>query len=175
MANVLHPQRRRDEEAAMATNKRARDGQDGSVWEPVHDILEGVEQAVAGGWYPTRRMLLSRLAEAARPQLALWVPEADLRESAHEITVSFALPGVDKADIRVNVTEDRLTVSGRRREEGRAPEPGRRELPSGEFLRRIRLPDEVKPGSAKAAYRNGVLRVTLVRAHVHAGRSVKVE
>lgn len=159
----------------MNPNKRVHNGKDGSVWEPVHDILEGVEQAVAGGWYPARRLLLSSLAEAARPQLALWVPEADMLENAREITVSFALPGVDKADIRVSVTDSQLTVSGRRREEGRTPEAGRRELPSGEFLRRIRLPDEVKPASAKAAYRNGVLRVTVARARLHAGRSVKVE
>jgi HSP20 family protein len=144
-------------------------------WEPVHDILEGVEQAVAGGWYPARRMLMSRLADAAPARTALWVPEADIEETTKEITVSFALPGVDKADMRVSVTEDMLTVSGRRREEGRARESGRRELPQGEFLRKVRLPDEVKPSSARAACRNGVLRVTLARARVHTGRSVKVE
>ncbi|MDD5304242.1 MAG: Hsp20/alpha crystallin family protein, partial [Elusimicrobia bacterium] len=148
---------------------------DGPIWEPVHDILEGVEQAVAGGWYPARRMLMSRLAEAAGPQLAFWVPEADVEETSREFAVSFALPGVDKADIRVNITEVLLTVSGRRREEGRPRQSDRRELYSGEFLRRVRLPDEVKPSSAKASYRNGVLRVTLARARVHAGRSVKVE
>lgn len=144
-------------------------------WEPVHDILEGVEQAVAGGWYPARRMLMSRLADAVPAQTALWVPEADVEENAREFAVSIALPGVDKADIRVNVTETVLTVSGRRPEHGRAPEAGRRELPRGEFLRRVRLPEEVKPASAKASYRNGILRVTLTRARAHAGRSVKVE
>ncbi len=159
----------------MTAIKRSPREKDGFAWEPVHDILEGVEQAVAGGWYPARRMLLSRLAEVARPQLAHWVPEVDVEEGAREITVSFALPGVDKSDIRVNVTETLLTVSGRRREEARAPEAGRREMNSGEFLRRVRLPDEIRPASAKAAYRHGVLRVTLTRAHAHAGRSVKVD
>lgn len=155
--------------------KHSTKGRNGSAWEPVHDILEGVEQAVAGGWYPARNLLLSRLAEVARPQLAAWVPEADLEETAREFTVSFALPGVDKADIRVNITEDTLTVSGRRRANEKTRDDGRRELPRGEFLRRVRLPDEVKPGSAKAACRNGVLRVVLERARVRAGRSVKVD
>lgn len=159
----------------MNTNKHSPRGQNGPIWGPVHDILEDVEQAVAGGWYPAHRTVMSRMAEAVRPQLPLWVPEADVEENAREIMVSFALPGVDKSDIRVNVTEQLLAVSGRRRVEGRPPESGRRELPYGQFLRRVRLPDEVKPASAKAAYRNGVLRVTLARAHVHAGRSVKVE
>jgi HSP20 family protein len=147
----------------------------GSVWEPVHDILEGVEQAVAGNWYPARRVLLSRLAEAAKPQLAAWVPEADVEEGPREIAVSFALPGVAKADIHVQVTEETLTISGRRREEEGAPEAGRREIARGEFLRRVRLPAEIKPESAKAFCRDGILRVTLARVRIQAGRSVKIE
>jgi HSP20 family molecular chaperone IbpA len=122
------------------TPHRRSHGSAGSVWEPVHDILEGVEQAVAGGWYPARRMLLSRMAEAAQPQLAAWVPEADIEEGQREIAVSFALPGVSKADIHLQVAEDELTVSGLRRAEDGAAEPGRREMPRGEFLRRVRLP-----------------------------------
>ena len=52
---------------------------------------------------------------------------------------------------------------------------GSHELYSGKFLRRVQLPDEVRPESAKALYRDGVLRVTLARARAPAGRHVKVE
>lgn len=155
----------------MRSNKRG----NGSGWEPVTDILEGMGQVVAGGWYPARRMLMSRLAETSGRQLPVWVPEADVEETAREIVVSFAVPGVDKSDIRVNVTETTLTVSGTRRAEVRARDAERREQLTGEFLRRVRLPDEIKPASAKATCRNGVLRVTMARARLSAGRSVKVE
>jgi|GEM_PF-6791613 len=159
----------------MTPNKHTTKGPNGSVWEPVHDILEGVEQAVAGGWYPARRLLLSRLAEAARPQLAVWVPEADVDEGPREIAVSFSLPGVSRADIRLQVAEDAVTISGRRRAEEGEPPAGRREIPRGEFLRRVRLPAEIKPESAKAVCRDGILRVTLTRVRVQSGRSVKIE
>lgn len=159
----------------MTPHKHAPQGPDGSAWEPVRDLLEGVEQAVAGGWYPARRRILSRLAEASQPRLAVWVPEADVEEGPREIAVSFALPGVDKADIRVQVAEEALTVSGRRREDDTAPAPGRREIPRGEFLRRVRLPAEVKPEGAKAVYRDGILRVSMTRVRVQTGRSVKIE
>ncbi|MFI5360954.1 MAG: Hsp20/alpha crystallin family protein [Elusimicrobiota bacterium] len=145
------------------------------AWEPVNQILEGVEQAVAGGWYPARRLLMTRLAGAAGPELPVWVPEADIEEGDKEISVSFALPGVAKDDIRLEATDEAVTVSGRRREDAEAAEPGRREIPRGAFLRRVRLPAEVKPESAKAAYRDGVLRVTAARVRVQAGRSVKIE
>ena len=48
-------------------------------------------------------------------------------------------------------------------------------MPRGEFLRRVPLPAEVKPEGAKAAYRDGILRVTLARARVQTGRNVKIE
>lgn len=150
-------------------------GPNGSAWEPVHHALEIAEQALAGGWYPARRHLLSRLAAMPGPDLAVWVPEADIEETPRELVVTFALPGVEKNDIRVEVTADTLTVHGRRREEIGAPGTIRRERPRGEFLRRVTLPAEVKTAGVKAAYRNGVLRVTLPRAKTSFGRSVKVD
>lgn len=159
----------------MTTHKESPQKQNGFIQGPVHDILEGLEQAVAGGWYPARRLLLARLAATARPRLAAWVPEVDIEEGAREIEVSFALPGVDKSDIRVQVAEQSLTISGHRREKEGAPEAGRREMARGEFLRRVCLPAEVKPESAKAAYRDGVLHVTLERVRIAVDRSVKIE
>lgn len=158
----------------MARHKKTHSRQPAG-WEPVRGILEGVEQIAAGTWYPARRMLMSGLAGAAGARMAFWVPEADLEETSGEIIVSIALPGVDKSEIRVSVTENALTVSGRRREEESATRSAQRELYVGKFLRRIQLPDEVKPESAKALYRDGVLRVTLARVRAAAGRSVTVE
>ena len=145
-----------------------------SRWDRVRDALETVEQLLASGWYPARRELLERLSGALpRTDLAVWVPEADLEEGPREVIVRVALPGVEKSEVRVEVSEDAVTVSGRRREG--APDGGRRELPSGEFRRRVRLPVEVKPATAKAALRNGLLRVAVERARAGAGRSVKYE
>lgn len=148
---------------------------DGSQWKPVRDFLEVLEQAAAGGWYPARRRLLSRLAGIPQPEFPVWVPEADLEENPREFVVSFALPGVEKSDIRVEASEEELTISGERRQEKDAPGPCRREQPRGRFLRRVRLPAEVKPQGAKASYHNGVLRVALPRSKTAFARSVKVD
>lgn len=142
---------------------------------PLRNFLEILEQAVAGGWYPARRRFLSHLSEIPRPELPVWVPEADLEENPREFVVSLALPGVEKSDIRVEVSEESLAVSGRRRQEKDASPSCRREQPRGRFLRRLRLPAEVKPQGAKASYHNGVLRVTMPRSKAAFGRSVKVD
>lgn len=159
----------------MSVKNRSTKGQVGTADDLVHDFLQGVEQVFADGWYPARRLLLSRVAGSARTPLASWVPETDVEEDARQITVRFALPGVDKDDIRVQVSEESLSISGGRPEEDAAREGVRREMPRGPFLRRVRLPAEVKPESAKAVYRDGVLCVTLARVRVQAGRDVKIE
>jgi HSP20 family protein len=142
---------------------------------PVRETLETLEQVLAAGWYPARHLLMSRLATAAQPGLAVWVPEADVEEKPAELVVSFALPGVEKADIRLECDEDTLTVSGKRRDDDEASEGGRREQARGAFLRRVVLPASVKPSGARATHRNGVLRVALPRAKAAYGRSIKVE
>jgi len=159
----------------MTIRKPSPQSPNGLMEGPMRDILESVEQVLAGGWYPARRHLLSRLAGAASPDLPVWVPEADIEETPVEIVVSFALPGVEKSDIRVEATEDSITVTGRRPEEERTPGSCRREMPRGEFLRRVRLPSEVKPQAAKASSRNGILRVSLPRSKAAFGRSVKID
>lgn len=143
--------------------------------EPVRDALETLEQVLAAGWYPARHLLLSRLAAASERGLPAWVPEADVEEKATELVVTLDLPGVDKADIRVEADEDCLTVSGRRRGDEDGPDAVRREQSRGSFLRRLRLPAAVKPAGARATHRNGVLRVVLPRAKPAYGRSIKVE
>lgn len=144
-------------------------------WKPVRRVLEAMEQAMAQGWYPARRRLLSHLAEIPSPELPSWVPEADLEESPREFIVSLALPGVEKSDIRVEAEPDCLIVSGQRSPAQAPAESCRRELPSGKFLRRVRLPAEIKPQAATAAYHNGVLRVCLPRLKASAGHSIKVD
>lgn len=159
----------------MSPHKNRAQGPDGSPWKPVRDALETLEQVAATGWYPARRELLTRMSAVPRPDLPVWVPEADVEEGAREFVVSFALPGVEKDEIHLSVSEFEVAVRGCRAPAKEGREAIRREQPHGEFLRRLPLPAEVKPGSARATCRNGILRVTLERAHAAVGRSVKIE
>jgi HSP20 family protein len=75
------------------------------------------------------------------------------------------MPGLDEKDIGVSLEERVLTIEGRRaaeREEEDA-ETGCRHVESfrGSFRRSLRLPVEVDENAVTAAYRNGVLSVTL--------------
>ena len=79
------------------------------------------------------------------------------------------LPGVKKEEVKVEVEEGRiLQISGDRRveKEEKNDKWHRVERSSGKFMRRFRLPENVKVNEVKAAMENGVLTVTVPKAEV---------
>lgn len=99
-------------------------------------------------------------------------------ETEKEITVSAAMPGVDKKDIKVDVTDDTVTISSERREEKEEKEKGGyklREQSYGMFYRSFTLPSSVKSAEAKAAYKDGILKITLTKQKESRINTVTVE
>lgn len=103
-----------------------------------------------------------------------WAPAVDIQETAEELVVQAALPGVRKEDVDLEVKDDTLILSGERK----TPEGEdwlRRELPTGSFYRAFSLPAEVEPGKVKAAFRDGILEVRLAKAESAKPHKVKIE
>ncbi len=81
-----------------------------------------------------------------------------------DLVVRAEIPGVDPdRDIAVSVEDGVLTIHGERRHrtETHAHEGFRTEFRYGAFTRSISLPAAVDPGTIRAAYRNGILEVTV--------------
>lgn len=101
----------------------------------------------------------------------------DLYETDAALTLTVELPGMDQKDVNVSVTPDSVTVSGERKQEEHNEE-GRyhwRQASYGSFRKTIPLPVSVKPDEAKAAMKNGVLKITLPKEAAAAGKAVKIE
>jgi HSP20 family protein len=102
----------------------------------------------------------------------------DLRETPDSFVVTAAIPGVRPEDVDINILGDTLQISGRHREEREEKgEEGRwllRERRTGSFERMVRLPCAVKPGSAEAEFKDGILTVTLPKAEEAKPRSIPV-
>lgn len=105
------------------------------------------------------------------------VPEVDLCETESELTLKAAIPGMSKDDIEINVTSDRITVSGERKSEEQKPEETYhvKQQSYGSFNICYSLPAEVKPEEVKASYKDGVLAVHMPKAEVAQEHKVKVE
>ena len=92
-------------------------------------------------------------------------PRVDVVETEKEIKVSVELPGMEEEDIDVALAQRSLTISGEKRhdKEEKGQDYLRSERSYGAFKRSIPLSSEVDGGKADAAFRNGVLTVTLPR------------
>jgi HSP20 family protein len=90
-------------------------------------------------------------------------PSIDVFEEDDELVVKVELPGMEKDNIRVDLNDDVLTVSGEKEKKEKIAEKHfhREERFHGSFRRSIRLPVEVQTDKVKATFKSGVLEVRL--------------
>lgn len=105
------------------------------------------------------------------------VPLADMKETDETVVVSMDMPGVDKKDIEISVSEDDLRVSATRQIEKDVEEKGyhKRERRSSRFERTIKLPVAVKSEEAKANLADGVLKITLPKEVVTSRKRITID
>jgi len=109
--------------------------------------------------------------------LTLRSPLTDLEETDKEVIAKFELPGVDKKDIQLNITENKIEVKVEKRKESKEKKKGyyRMERRYSGFYRAIPLPEGVHPEKAKAKYEDGILEVTMPKAETKKISKVEIE
>jgi len=107
-----------------------------------------------------------------------YTPPVDIRETERTIEVSVGLSGVEKKDIALDLTEDSLAISCERRGEKNEKNAGGyrlKEQSYNRFYRALSLPSAVKTGDAKAAFKDGILRITLQKQRTDTHRQIHVK
>lgn len=94
---------------------------------------------------------------------ATWYPQIDVFEKDGRLVTKIDLPGIKKEDVKVEVTDGHLAISGERKSEAEEKKEGfyRCERQYGSFYRAVPLPEEAKIEDVKAAFSNGVLEVSV--------------
>jgi len=90
-----------------------------------------------------------------------WMPAIEVRERDNNLEISAELPGMNKEDVKVEVTSEGVVIEGEKRREQETEEGGihRSERSYGHFYRVIPLPEGTEAEKAKAEFKNGVLQV----------------
>lgn len=104
-----------------------------------------------------------------------FTPKMDLVEKEGSYLLNAELPGFNKEDLSVTVSDDVVTLSGKKetsREEEKE-EYHVKEMRSGSFSRSFRLPVEIDEQRIEATYRDGVLTVHM--PHKEASKARKIE
>jgi HSP20 family protein len=106
-----------------------------------------------------------------------WSPQVDAFQRGNEFVVRADLPGLDKDDVQIEVTDQALTIRGERRQEQEEEREGvwHSERTYGSFTRVIPLPEGALTETAKANFRNGVLEVAMQAPPREVSRSRRLE
>jgi HSP20 family protein len=101
------------------------------------------------------------------PQFSEWLlkPTLDLGATDKAYTISVEIPGVDEKDIKLELADDILTISGEKQQshEAQGRDFYRLERAYGHFQRTLALPEDVDQDNLSASFKNGVLTVTMPR------------
>ncbi len=106
-----------------------------------------------------------------------WAPAVDIYESPEAIEMTFEIPGVNQKDIKVNIENNLLTVSGERKieHEDKRNNYHRIERSYGAFQRSFTVPSTVDPNKINAVFENGLLRLTLQKRPETQPRAIEVK
>jgi len=105
------------------------------------------------------------------------MPKVDVIDREGEVVVKAELPGVDKKDLEVSMTDTSVTIKGTSSHEEKEEKGDyyRCEMSRGSFSRTVALPGEVDGAKAKARFKDGVLELTIPKLGKSRRRSVKVD
>jgi len=90
-------------------------------------------------------------------------PTVDIYEEGNEMVMKADLPGIKKGDIKVELTENVLTITGEKKKVEKTETEGyfRHERVFGSFYRRFELPGDLDTEKIKAHYEDGILELRI--------------
>ncbi|MFO0707781.1 MAG: Hsp20/alpha crystallin family protein [Nitrospira sp.] len=143
-------------------------------WNPIKEIEE-MEKRLS--------TLLGRSAPAAGGDkkeaitVAEWSPLVDITEDEKEYTIKAELPDVKKEDIKLNVHDDVLTITGERKyeKEEKSKKYHRVERAYGSFMRSFTLPEDADGSKVSAEYKDGLLKVRLPKSEKAKPKAIEVK
>jgi HSP20 family protein len=107
----------------------------------------------------------------------MWAPDLETFLRDDQFIVRMDLPGVNKDDVNVEVTDESIVVHGERQQTHQEERDGfyRSERSYGRFYREVQLPEGAKPDSAKANFRDGVLEISVTAPPRQLNRPRRIE
>lgn len=123
-----------------------------------------------------RHRMARRLAELENNQRSAVHIPVDVIAVDDDFLLSAYIPGVEAKDLKIEVLEDRITISGDFPVfENEDANYLLREIPSGSFSRSLRMPTELDASKAEAEVVNGILSLRVSKAEVAKAHQIKVK
>ncbi len=105
----------------------------------------------------------------------VYTPAVDIFESDDAITVLADMPGVKAQDLKIDLREDVLTLSGRVMPDASTATEVLREYESGTFFRQFVLAESIDQAKIDAKLADGVLRLELAKVERAKPRQITIK
>ncbi|MBC8210037.1 MAG: Hsp20/alpha crystallin family protein [Gammaproteobacteria bacterium] len=147
-----------------------------SLLTPFEELEHWAEEMMPARWLRSRlgdwpsRSLFSAALETR-------MPKVDVIDRDNEVFIKAELPGINKDDIDVSMTDNRITIKATSKQE-KKEEKGdyyHSEITQGSFSRSIPLPAVVNIDKAQAQLVDGVLELRLPKVEGAKRRNIKVK
>lgn len=104
------------------------------------------------------------------------MPSCDIYEDGNELVLKADLPGIDKKDLDIHLSDNTLTISGQKRKEEKVERGNyfRYERTHGAFYRTFELTSDIDTDKIKAHLENGVLEVRLQKSEEAKSKSKRI-
>jgi HSP20 family protein len=105
-----------------------------------------------------------------------WMPPMDLLEAGDDFVLRADLPGMSEEDVKIELEDSTLTISGERKAEQQSEGEGfyRVERATGAFSRSLTLPKGVDPEAVSASFDRGVLEVRIPKPAERKPRRISI-
>ncbi len=127
-------------------------------------------------WEPFRDLSdLNRLFTPASAQRR-WLPAIDLVETADQFVLTADLPGLGEDDVKIEVEDRVLSISGERKTVSEDSKAGYRrvERAFGSFRRTLTLPAGVDGSAITASFDKGVLEIAIPKPEQAKPRRIEI-
>ena len=117
-----------------------------------------------------------RSDRSVRPSVSKWHPAVDVLESKDAYLIRAELPGMKREDIKVEVKDGTLVLSGESKSEKPAEGVEYRhvERVAAKFWRSFTLPENAKPDGIDASYKDGILEIRVAKAEEAKPRQIEI-
>jgi HSP20 family protein len=154
---------RRIQEACMSDQKETRLAPRASTRDPfgmLRQMRSDFDRMFDDSFWPSLR---GPSLQATALESLTWFPTIEVFEKDNRLVTKVDLPGLKKEDVKVEVTDSHLAISGERKREKEEEKKNvyRCERDYGSFYRVVPLPDGVKLDDIKATFADGVLEVSV--------------
>lgn len=112
----------------------------------------------------------------AQPSISKWYPAVDVLESKDAYLIRAELPGMKREDIKVEVKDGTLVLSGERKSEEPAEGVEYRhvERAAAKFWRSFSLSETAKQDGIEATYKDGILEIRVPKVEEAKPRQIEI-